>query len=79
MWLKKFWHVVIDKCYQYLKPGGFFIFSLTNYKKYNLIENTMEYIKKYSYKRYPFLKISYHNVYRNREKLENIFIFRKSI
>lgn len=76
-WLLKFWFAAIEKCFVYLRPSGHLIYSLSNYGKYDLIGDTLRFIKGLDFKQQESYYIRYHNVYKNKDKLEEIFVFKK--
>lgn len=76
-WLKKFWFFVIQESLRILKPGGHFIYTIGNYSEFNLIEDTLEYLKSTNFVKCDFDHISYKNVYKNSHKKETVFIFKK--
>jgi DNA-binding CsgD family transcriptional regulator len=78
LWLENFWFKTLKICYDCLKLHGYLIFSLSNYLKYNIIEDTIQFLKNFSLVSEPALKVYYHNVFLKSDKSETIFIFRKS-
>jgi len=77
VWLDKFWGEVVRKCYSSLRENGYFIYSIGNYRDYDLIKDTLDILKNVGLRHCNTLKISYHNACKNRDKLESLFIFKK--
>ena len=77
-WLEKFWFTTLYKSSVYLKKGGHLVFTLGNYKTFNLKKDTEKFMTSLPLLLIePQLKISVHNVFQNNEKDEILFIFRK--
>lgn len=76
-WLNKFWRVLVDKCSTSLYPGGYFIYTIGNYRSYDLLKDTVEIVKSSGLVLQETYRISYHNVFKNKEKLENVLVFKK--
>lgn len=76
-WLTGFWSKVISNAKQLLIPGGFFIFSIGNYLDYDLISDSLRLADMNGFEEFACHKLSYHNVYKNKKKPENIFVFKK--
>lgn len=77
VWLDRFWKVLVDKCSTSLYPGGYFIYTIGNYKSYDLIKDTVDIVKSFGMVLQDTYSISYHNVFKNVDKLENVLIFKK--
>jgi transcriptional regulator with XRE-family HTH domain len=76
-WLNNFWYLVLDESIRVLKRSGHLIFSIGNYKSYDLVHDTKSYLSQKSVEeKYP-MKIHYKNVYLKTNKKENVFIYKK--
>jgi SAM-dependent methyltransferase len=76
-WLTNFWFLVISESYRVLKPEGHLVYTLGNYKGYDLVGDTLKFIDQTGFNRGGFESIPYKNVYLSSLKEETIFIFKK--
>ena len=75
-WLNNFWRVVVSTCVGLLNSGGFFVYSIGNYKDYDLIKDTRLICSSCGLKEVPENQsVVYHNVYTNKNKKEGIFVY----
>ena len=74
-WFEGFWRVTLLKSLGALRAGGHLIFSLSNYRSFDLVGDTqreligVELVAQHS--------VQLHNVFKNMDKSEKVFIYRK--
>lgn len=74
-WLERFWHTTLLKSLNVLRTGGHLIFSISNYRGFDLVGDTekllsgVELVDQHS--------VHLHNVFKNMDKSEKVFIYRK--
>jgi len=76
-WLESFWGYLVKRCYSMLSDKGFFIYSIGNFLKYDLIGDTQQVLKDSGFYLQDTIKILYHNVYKNKQRFENLYIYLK--
>lgn len=76
-WLNNFWYLVLDESIRVLKGSGHLIFSIGNYKNYDLIHDTKYYLRQKSVEEKGSINIHYKNVYLNSKKKEDVFVYKK--
>jgi len=75
-WLDRFWKATLTKSLSLLKNGGHLVFSLSNYKSYDLIGDTKKFLGEIELVAQHSIHL--HNVFRNQEKEERVFVYRKT-
>lgn len=76
-WLNSFWFLILKESFRVIKRSGHLIFSIGNYKTYDLISATKKYISELGFVEKDPLNVSYKNVYRNYNKQEKVFVYQK--
>jgi transposase len=76
-WLTEFWFTVLSRSFDCLKVGGCLAFSLSDYRDYHLIADTISFMSSLPVDEEACYKIPYRNAYRGSLKYEPLFVFRK--
>ena len=78
LWKDKFLKILIEKCYLYLKQGGYFIINIANVKSYpNLEQDTLDLAQKAGFILKKTYKMQLSNLMKKDFKYEPIFVFKK--